>query len=228
MLAGVCASRLAWLWKERGSCLSCLHFSQMLWPSSRQYFSLKKTSIWQKRKSWYSRTMHFSENNAVIITTVPHHMFVLWKEISLFHRVVCDWQRPLRLKRLTEICLCYANAQESICSVQRRSMSLYHITIVSADESLLQRRCYMVIAIKQLLVSAKGGRFTLGSGDALLEFPPGAVKKETSVHYAILLHGPFVFRAGYKPGSVVIYVNMDGATLVKPVLLYLSHWCGIT
>ena len=123
----------------------------------------KETSIWRKRKSWYSRTMHFSGNNAVIITTLPHHTFMLWKEISLFHRVVCDWRRPLRSKRLTEICLCYANAQESICSVQRRSMSLYHITIVSA--------------IKQLLVSAKGGRFTLGSGDALLEFPPGAVKR---------------------------------------------------
>ena len=30
---------------------------------------------------------------------------------------------------LTEICLCYANAQESICSVQCRSMSLYHIML---------------------------------------------------------------------------------------------------
>ena len=99
------------------------------------------------------------------------------------------------------------------------------IIIVSADESLLQRLCYMAAGIKQLLVSVNGGRFTLGSGDASLEFPPGAVKKETSVRYAILLHGPFVFHAGYKPGSVVVYINMDGATLVKPVLLYLSHWC---
>ena len=32
-----------------------------------------------------------------------------------------------RSKCLTEICLCYENAQESIFSVQRRSMSLYHI-----------------------------------------------------------------------------------------------------
>ena len=97
--------------------------------------------------------------------------------------------------------------------------------IVSADEGLLQQFCYMATGIKQLVVSANGDRFILGSGDASLEFPPGAVKKETSVRYAILLHGPFVFHAGYKPGSVVIYVNMDGATLVKPVLLYLSHWC---
>ena len=34
--------------------------------------------------------------------------------------VVCDWQRPSRSKRVTEICLCYVNAQESICSVHSR------------------------------------------------------------------------------------------------------------
>ena len=83
----------------------------------------------------------------------------------------------------------------------------------------------MATGIKQLLVPADGGRFTLGSGDASLEFPPGTVVKETSVRYAIILHGPFVFPAGCKPGSVVIYLNMEGATLLKPVLLYLSHWC---
>ena len=94
-----------------------------------------------------------------------------------------------------------------------------------ADEVLLQQLCYMATGIKQLLISPDGGTFKLGSGDASLEFPPGAVVEETSVRYAIILHGPFVFPAGYKPGSVVIYLNMDGATLVKPVLLYLSHWC---
>ena len=93
------------------------------------------------------------------------------------------------------------------------------------DEALLQQLCYMATGIKQLLVSTDGGRFTLGSGDASVEFPPGAVEKETSVRYAIILHGPFVFPAGYKPGSVVVYLNMDGATLKKPVLLFLSHWC---
>ena len=83
----------------------------------------------------------------------------------------------------------------------------------------------MATGIKQLLISPDGGTFTLGSGDASLEFPPGAVVEETSVRYAVILHGPFVLPAGYKPGSVVIYLNMDGATLVKPVLLFLSHWC---
>ena len=94
-----------------------------------------------------------------------------------------------------------------------------------ADEALLQQLCYMATGIKQLLVSPDGGTFKLGSGDASLEFPPGAIVEETSVRYAIILHGPFVFPAGSKPGSVIIYLNMDGATLLKPVLLYLSHWC---
>ena len=94
-----------------------------------------------------------------------------------------------------------------------------------ADEALLQQLCYMATGIKKLLVSADGGRFTLGSGDASLEFPPGAVVEETSVRYAVILHGPFVFPAGCKPGSVIIYLNMNGAILLKPVLLYLSHWC---
>ena len=83
----------------------------------------------------------------------------------------------------------------------------------------------MATGIKQLLISPDGGTFTLGNGDASLEFPPGTVEKETSVRYAIILRGPFVLPAGYKPGSVIIYLNMEGATLLKPVLLYLSHWC---
>ena len=93
------------------------------------------------------------------------------------------------------------------------------------DEVRLEQLCYMATGIKQLLITPDGGTFTLGSGDASLEFPPGAVVEETSVRYAVILHGPFAFPAGYKPGSVVVYLNMDEATLVKPVLLYMSHWC---
>ena len=93
------------------------------------------------------------------------------------------------------------------------------------DEVHLQQLCYMATGIKQLLVGPDGGTFIMGSGDASLEFLPGAVKKEISIRYAIILHGPFVFPAGNKPGSVVVYLNMDGATLVKPIYLLLSHWC---
>ena len=83
----------------------------------------------------------------------------------------------------------------------------------------------MVTGIKQLLITPDGGTVKLGNGDAFLEFPPGAVKKNTHIRYAIILRGPFVFPAGLKPASVVVYINMDGATLVKPVQLFLSHWC---
>ena len=93
------------------------------------------------------------------------------------------------------------------------------------DEALLQQLCYMGTGINQLAVGLEGGSFILGSGDASLEFPPGAVEKEITVHYAVILHGPFVFPAGYKPGSVVVYINMDGTTLMKPIKLILSHWC---
>ena len=83
----------------------------------------------------------------------------------------------------------------------------------------------MATGIQQLLITPDGGTFTLGNGDASLEFPPGAVERNINVRYAIILHGPFVFPAGFKLVSVSVYINMDGATLVKPVLLFLSHWC---
>lgn len=98
--------------------------------------------------------------------------------------------------------------------------------IESPDEVLLQQLCYFASGIKQLVVGPDGGTFTLGSGDASLEFPPGAVVKKTSVRYTIILHGPFVLPTGCKLGSVVVYINMDGTTLLKPVTLVLSHWCS--
>ena len=94
-----------------------------------------------------------------------------------------------------------------------------------AVEASLEKLCYITTGIEQLLVSPVGGKFTLGSGDATLEFPPGAIMKETFIRYAIIVHGPFVLPAACELASVVVYINMDGATLVKPVLLYLSHWC---
>ena len=121
----------------------------------------------------------------------------------------------------------------SASSVGALTDFLYHhelspepVLIESPDEVLLQQLCYLATGIQQFHIGPDGGTFTLGSGDASLEFPPGAVEKETAVHYAIILHGPFVFPAGCKPGSVVVYINMDRATLVKPVHVSLSHWCS--
>ena len=104
-------------------------------------------------------------------------------------------------------------------------LGLEPVLVDSPDEKCLQQLCYLATGIQQLRIGPNGGNFTLGSPDASLEFPPGAVKQVTSVRYAIILHGPFVFPAGYKPGSVVVYLNMDGAILLQPVILFLSHWC---
>ena len=84
----------------------------------------------------------------------------------------------------------------------------------------------MATAVKLLIIGPDGGTFTLGSGDASLVFPPGAVEKETAVRYAMILHGPFMFSLGYIPVSVVVYINMEGAILMKPIQLLLSHWCN--
>ena len=100
------------------------------------------------------------------------------------------------------------------------------ILIESPDEVLLKELCYLATGIQQLHVGPDGGNFTLGSGDASLEFPAGALKEETAVRFAIILHGPFVFPDGCKLGSVVVYINLDEATLLKPVHLNLSHWCS--
>ena len=105
------------------------------------------------------------------------------------------------------------------------STDMEQVLFESVDEDCLQQLCYMATGIKHLLVGPDGGTFTLGSGDATLKFPPGAVEKDIFIHYAIILHGPFVFPAGYKQGSVVVYINMDGAILTKPIQLLLSHWC---
>lgn len=99
------------------------------------------------------------------------------------------------------------------------------LSIFSASETALQELCYTPSGIKKIIVNSEGGRFLLGSGDATLEVPPGAVRHETLIYYAIILHGPFVFPAEYKLASVVIYLNLDGATLFHPVLLHISDWC---
>ena len=63
-----------------------------------------------------------------------------------------------------------------------------------------------------------------------LEIPKDAINtdicKELSIHYGILVHGPFVLEEGYELASVVVYIdfNMDHTT--KPLMLHLPHWAG--
>ena len=76
------------------------------------------------------------------------------------------------------------------------------------------------------MIHPSGGTFILGSGDARLIVEEGTVEEETEVRYAVILHGPFVLHSpGFKLASVVVYLNLDGATLWKPVKLILRHWC---
>lgn len=48
---------------------------------------------------------------------------------------------------------------------------------------------------------------------------------ETAVRYAIILDGPFEFPPGYRLASVVVYLNLGTAVLVKPIYLSLADWC---
>ena len=90
---------------------------------------------------------------------------------------------------------------------------------------MLKKVCLIPSGINQLTIHPRGDAFILGNGDARLVAEMGAVGKETVVRYAVILHGPFVYSAGHKPASVVIYLHLDGATLLKPIKLVLNHWC---
>ena len=94
-----------------------------------------------------------------------------------------------------------------------------------AYEKKLRMLCLTHCGIDQLTIHPSGGIFCLGSGDATLIVDEGTVKMETIVRYAVILHGPFVYSAGYKPASVVVYLNLEGANLLKPLKLTLKHWC---
>lgn len=92
-------------------------------------------------------------------------------------------------------------------------------------EADLEELCYIPFGIKTFAVTPEGGTFSLGTDEASLEFPPGAVERETSVRYAIILHGPFEFPANYRLASVVVYLNLGTVSLVKPIYLSLADWC---
>ena len=102
---------------------------------------------------------------------------------------------------------------------------MYSFTVYTADEGNLNRLCLIGFGIKQLTIHQRGGTYPLGSGDATLKVFKDTVEMETVVRYAVILHGPFVYSAGYKPASVVVYLNLEGANLQKPLKLMLNHWC---
>ena len=99
------------------------------------------------------------------------------------------------------------------------------LKLKAAAERVLKRLCLIPSGIDQLTISTTRSSFLLGKGDATLIVEEGTVEMKTVVRYAVILHGPFVYSAGYKPASVVVYLNLEGANLLKPLKLMLKHWC---
>ena len=99
-----------------------------------------------------------------------------------------------------------------------------HLSSLAA-EAQLKDLCLTPSGVDQLTIYTTRSDFPLGKGDATLIVEEGTVEMETIVRYAIILHGPFVYSAGYKPASVVVYLNLEGANLLKPLKLMLKHWC---
>ena len=102
---------------------------------------------------------------------------------------------------------------------------MYSFSVYIADEIKLNWLCLIGFGIKQLTIHQRGGTYPLGNGDATLIVEEGTVEMKTIVHYAVILNGPFVYSAGYKPASVVVYLNLEGANLLKPLKLMIKHWC---
>ena len=94
-----------------------------------------------------------------------------------------------------------------------------------AAEGVLKRLCLIPSGVDQLTIYTTRSSFPLGKGDATLIVDEGTVEMETIVRYAVILHGPFVYSSGYKPASVVVYLNLEGANLQKPIKLMINHWC---
>ena len=100
------------------------------------------------------------------------------------------------------------------------------LTLHDSDaETVMEELCYVPFGIKELTATPGGGTFSLGNSDASLEIPPGAVMTNTPIRYAIILNGPFVLQPGYRFVSVVIYLNLNRATLFQPIFLNLADWC---
>ena len=91
---------------------------------------------------------------------------------------------------------CWTNTFSTICTCileKRLTIMTTHLCTINmcalyqfGDELLLNQLCYMATGIKQLLISPDGGRWKLRNGDL----------------------------AECKPGSVVVYINMDWNNLV--------------
>ena len=102
---------------------------------------------------------------------------------------------------------------------------MYSLSVYIADERKLNGLHCSDSGFKQLTIHRRGGSYPLENADTTLKVFEDAVEMETIVRYAVILHGPFVYPTGCKPASVVIYLNLEGVNLQKPVKLMRKHWC---
>ena len=98
--------------------------------------------------------------------------------------------------------------------------------------------CFVLGELHTLPITHQGGTFPLHpfgprGGEqqieccATLEAPPGVVGSgvTVSVHYAIILDGPFKFPEKWERTSVVLYIDCpEKGLLKKPLYINLRHW----
>ena len=98
--------------------------------------------------------------------------------------------------------------------------------------------CFVLGDVHTLPITHQGGTFPLrhfgprGGGPqveccATLEAPPGVVDSgvTVSVHYAIILDGPFTFPEEWERTSVVLYIDCpDSRFLIERLTVNLHHW----
>ena len=115
--------------------------------------------------------------------------------------------------------------------------SMFCLSVVSS-EMRLHDLCWIPFDVRDKTFGAYGGRFDLETHSSLpasgiidedhviLEFPPNAVDPGTTVHvrYTIIVDGPFRVPTGYRFGSMVVYLVVNGTRLKIPMILHLPHW----
>ena len=107
-----------------------------------------------------------------------------------------------------------------------------------AAEADLRKHCWIPFGVQSQSVGPEGGKLCLQSSAGtmggveeetiLLEVKSGAVhySESVEVHYAVIPNGPFTLPAGYRLGSMVVYIYCDSRHVTQPFKLCLPHWYG--
>ena len=116
--------------------------------------------------------------------------------------------------------------------------SSMYVAVKVSNESHFSQTCFVLGDVHTLPITHQGGTFPLRpfgpcGGEqqveccATLEAPPGVVGSgvTVSVHYAIILDGPFKFPEKWERTSVVLYIDCpEKRLLIKSFKVDLHHW----